>query len=287
MRKNIFLLSLFTFLLTASALRAGNFFRTDDSKILPDTLHVSGRSCNIQVGNLLFDRSVNNASDAVEVETTEASTITLSAGKGANFYCFADEKPPVFSAPILMWKIDNRKNYTFTAKVKLDEKGNSGSDCAGLMLYVNDSFWQKFTYKLNLSGDFTAEAILTEGKSDTKSVNAPGGATRTAWMKLTADTYKVGLYFSTDSVNWNRVDYFNKTDKDSVYLGIIAESPSGNGCKCRFSQLQFENVAFAAMQRPGDTTFSTYTAPAVVPETKETQPAAAPTATKKKKTGKR
>ena len=88
MRKNIFLLSLFTFLLTASALRAGNFFRTDDSKILPDTLHVSGRSCNIQVGNLLFDRAVNNASDAVEVETTEASTITLSAGKGANFYCF-------------------------------------------------------------------------------------------------------------------------------------------------------------------------------------------------------
>jgi regulation of enolase protein 1 (concanavalin A-like superfamily) len=179
---------------------------------------------------ITFNLALNGAEEHVKVVD---GRLTLSSPAKRDNFRDPDGKLSNNTAPMLLSEIDNRKPFTFTAKVTptfLDTY-----DAGALYIWVRDDLWLKMAMERDERRRTRLVSVRTTGTSDDN--NHDVVAAKSVYMKISSDTKTVGFYYSLDSKEWQLIRLFRNEYPNTIWLGVSSQSPVGNG-----NSSTFENI---------------------------------------------
>ncbi len=109
------------------------------------------------------------------------------------------------------------------------------------MMMADDDTYAKICYELtDFGGRCAISVVVADGRSDdANGADLGGGA---VWLQIARKKSAVMFYHSNDGENWVIVRHFTFTDKP-LKVGLVAQSPVGEGGSFRFENVMFENRA--------------------------------------------
>lgn len=192
-----------------------------------------GTACNIQFGDITFERALNGADSLVSIEN--GTTLRFRANEKADFFCDPDEKISSNTAPILLKEIDNTKPFTLTAKVRPEFTATGLFNAAVLYIYANDTFWQKLCFEQDERGNHRIVTVRTQGTSDDN--NHDVVAQDEVYLRIFSDTRTVAFYYSVDKKNWIMVRLYKNNYPERVFVGISNQCPRDKSSYSLFEEL--------------------------------------------------
>jgi len=162
--------------------------------------------------------------------------VVLSAGPLADL--FLDPAGTASPPDAERWLAPVTGDVLLSARVTVDFR--STFDSGVLLGYVDDATWFKVCAELGTDGRPRVVSVVTrDGASD----DANG------WVMAHADVHlrvaRLGrafaLHASDDGCTWELVRYFTLGLPDAcpIRVGLLAQSPTGDGCAVRFEQVRF------------------------------------------------
>ncbi len=191
--------------------------------------------CNISVGDLHFTKSLNGAEQQV---SDSAGIVTFRAKPHADYFRNPNEREVSKNdAAVLLTEIDNKKPFTYSAKVKSGFTPEGTYNAAVLFVYANDTLWQKLCFEQDERGNHRVVTVRTVGTSDDNN-HEVSNETEYIHFKISSDTQTIGSYYSLDGQTWQMVRLYKNNYGDKVYLGISSQAPQSDECISTFKDLR-------------------------------------------------
>ena len=186
--------------------------------------------CNIKLPGITFTRSLNGAAAHARVE---GGRLTLASEARRDYFRDPDGQSTVSNAPLLLTEVDNRKPFTLTAKVT--PTFLKTYDAGTLYVYVKEDLWLKMAMEMDERGKHRMVSVRTIGTSDDN--NHDVIEAKSVYMKISSDTKAVGFYYSLDNKSWQLIRVFKDDYPASIWVGISAQSPLGEGTSAVFEEI--------------------------------------------------
>ena len=130
-------------------------------------------------------------------------------------------------------------DFTFSACVSHDFASTYDACC--LIAYANDRLWSKACFECTEEGEHAVVTVMTDGFSD--DANSVRIDDKKVWLQMCRRGNAISVQYSTDGENWIFVHILSIALPETVRLGILAQSPVGNGGEYRFEAIRFKNAA--------------------------------------------
>ena len=186
-----------------------------------ETAEQFGEACSIKLPEIHFTKSLNNAAKNATVGNNK---ITIRSDAKKDYFNDPDGKL-YNTAPVLLSKVDNARPFTLT--VKVIPSFAATYDAGALYIFSTDQLWQKFAFERDEQGRTRIVSVRTIETSDDN--NHDVVTQESVYLKISSDTKTVGLYYSTDNVNWNLARLYKNNYPEIIWLGVSSQSPTGNG----------------------------------------------------------
>lgn len=186
--------------------------------------------CSIQLPGLTFTRSLNGAAENTRLDTAR---LTLHSDARCDNFRDPNGKLSNATAPLLLAEVDNRRPFTLTARVT--PAFRETYDAGALYLYVREDFWLKFAFERDERQRTRIVTVRTLGTSDDNNHDAL--AVPSVYLKIASDTRTVAFYHSLDGLTWQLARLFGNDYPASLWLGLSAQSPIGDGTSATFEDV--------------------------------------------------
>ena len=181
------------------------------------------------LAGITFTRSLNGAAAHAKVE--DGRLILTSEARRDNF---RDPDGKVFNtAPLLLTEIDNKQPFTLTARIT--PTFLKTYDAGTLYIYVKEDLWLKMAMEMDERNRTRMVSVRTIGTSDDN--NHDVVEAKSVYMKISSDTRAVGFYYSLDKKTWQLIRLFKNDYPASIWVGISAQSPLGEGTSAVFEDI--------------------------------------------------
>jgi regulation of enolase protein 1 (concanavalin A-like superfamily) len=203
--------------------------------IMPIALPASAQTAEgIKVPGIAKPLSWVNAPDKFKVTSTG---IDITSGAKTDRYAPADGQSVTDHANRLLFDAD--RDFIFTAKIThaFTDKWDAGD----LVLEADEHNWLKFCFEKDYTGKHRVVSVLTRGFSD--DVNSIAIDSNSVYYRLAKTGDAVFLYASTDGKSWLLVRTFNFHSDVPLKVGLMAQSPVGNGAEVQFTEVSYRPVA--------------------------------------------
>lgn len=111
----------------------------------------------------------------------------------------------------------------------------SDYDAGCLMVMVDHKNWAKLCYEFTYKRPMIV-SVVTQGVSDDcNSLEVPATGIH---LRVTRFDDCFAFHYSYDEKWWEMVRYFRLSVPETVKVGLVAQSPTGNGCTVKFSHLK-------------------------------------------------
>lgn len=138
-------------------------------------------------------------------------------------------------------------DYQLSARVTVEFR--TAYDAGVLLLQDDDTTWAKLCFELSPAAEPTVVTVVTRGVSD--DANAFALADRSAWLRVSRIGPVHAFHASADGRTWRFVRLFRLgEDVAGLQVGFEAQSPTGEGCTVRYTDVRFEQRTLAD-QRDG------------------------------------
>jgi regulation of enolase protein 1 (concanavalin A-like superfamily) len=184
----------------------------------------------VTVSDVTFNVALNKAEKYMQVGDGK---LVLSSPRKSDNFRDPDGKLSANSAPMLLTQIDNRKPFTFSAKVT--PTFHDTYDAGALYLWVRDDLWLKMAMEQDERGHKRMVTVRTTGTSDDN--NHDVVTAKSVFMKISSDTKTVAFYYSLDGNQWQLIRLFRNDYPAKLWLGVSAQSPVGDGNSVTFNAL--------------------------------------------------
>jgi uncharacterized protein len=185
--------------------------------------------------DLCDGRSLNPAlqwmNEPAEWNFDAAKTLEITAPPGADFFFDPAGGQSNNSAPFLYTTVSG--NFEVTTRVEVDMKTVYDSGC--LMVMADERNWAKLCFEY-FEDHPTVISVVTKNVSDdcvSCKVNAGSHYLRITRM---GDSFR--FYHSDNGEHWSFVRYFALDCPKEINVGVVAQSPTGNGCRVAFDRLE-------------------------------------------------
>lgn len=235
-RKNIITLSIVGIILFNSCTNKNTNLPESAKAISADSAQISGVACNVNISEINFTKSINNAASLISIE--ENNKVTFTTGEKTDYFADPDNKLSNRTAPILLSEVDNTKPFTFTAKVTPEFTETGLYNAGVLYIYIHDNFWQKLCFEQDERSKHRVVTVRTIGTSDDNNhdiVEQPF-----VYMKISSDTHTIASYYSLDNKNWQMVRVYQNNYPAKIWMGISAQCPQDKGSSSTFEELHLE-----------------------------------------------
>jgi uncharacterized protein len=186
--------------------------------------------CRIKLPGITFTRSLNQAAAHAKVEDGK---ITIASEANRDNFRNPDGKQVRNTAPVLLTEVDNKQPFTFTAKVT--PTFLKTYDAGTLYIYVKEDLWLKMAMEMDERHKTRMVTVRTSGTSDDN--NHDVVTAKNVYMKISSDTKTVGFYYSLDKKTWQLIRVFKNDYPASIWVGISAQSPIGEGTSAAFEDI--------------------------------------------------
>jgi len=198
--------------------------------LLASSEKAKSEACNIALPGITFTRSLNRAAANAKIEDGK---LTLASDAKRDNFRDPDGKLSNNTAPLLLTEVDNKKPFTLTAKIT--PTFLKTYDAGTLYIYVKEDLWLKMAMERDERGKTRMVTVRTIGTSDDN--NHDVITAKSVYMKISSDTKTVAFYYSLDKKSWQLIRLFKNDYPASIWVGISAQSPLGNGTSAVFEEL--------------------------------------------------
>ncbi len=127
-------------------------------------------------------------------------------------------------------------DFTFSARVS--HAFLSTYDACCLIAYADDRLWSKACFECTEEGEHAVVTVMTNGLSDdANSVRIAGDA---VWLRMCRKGNVISVQYSEDGADWFFVRILSIPLPEKVRLGILAQSPLGDGGEFAFRDISIE-----------------------------------------------
>jgi regulation of enolase protein 1 (concanavalin A-like superfamily) len=216
--------------LCIGAVVAGAAGQSEQTRTLKVPENMMTEECHIKLSGITFTRSLNGAAAHAKVED---GRLTLASEARRDNFRDPDGKLSYSNAPLLLAEVDNKKPFTLTAKITPTFLNTY--DAGTLYVYVKDDLWLKMAMEMDERHKTRMVSVRTIGTSDDN--NHDVVTARSVYMKISSDATTVGFYYSLDKKTWQLIRLFRNDYPASIWVGISAQSPLGDGTSAVFEDL--------------------------------------------------
>jgi regulation of enolase protein 1 (concanavalin A-like superfamily) len=136
------------------------------------------------------------------------------------------------------------RDFTFAARVSVSFQ--SVFDAGVLLLYLSERRWAKLCYELSPQRRPTAVTVVTRSTSDdSNSFETDGGP---LWLRITRSGRAWAFHASQDGAWWRLLRYFTLGESSGARVGLLSQSPTGQGCTATFDHIVYQPGAPANLR---------------------------------------
>jgi uncharacterized protein len=168
--------------------------------------------------------------------------ITIAAGPRTDLFVDPAGGSPVLNAPLLLGATDG--DFLLSAHVRADLRATF--DAGALMLHAGERTWAKLALERSPQGEAMIVSVVTRGVSD--DANGPIVASDGIWLRVARIGATCALHSSTDGQRWDLVRHFALETPEGLTAGLLAQSPTGEGCTATFDDVRFETRTLADLR---------------------------------------
>lgn len=174
----------------------------------------------------------------------EDDAVIMTAPARTDFFCDGAESEGdglpanLNNAPYFYTEVEG----DFVFGVKMKPEFASTYDAGVFMIMHDLDNWVKCCFELSDFGTHAAVSVVTrDGASDdANGVNIPESYD-SIWMKACRVGRTFSFHYSLDGEKYNMTRYFLLPDRKSVKLGLVAQSPTGDGGVRVYEDIQLEH----------------------------------------------
>ncbi|MCY9663070.1 DUF1349 domain-containing protein [Paenibacillus chondroitinus] len=165
-----------------------------------------------------------------EWEFSEQSELIITAPPRADFFHNPTEETRKNSAPFLY--MTTYENFILTSRVSVDIRERNDSAC--LMVMADENNWAKLCYE-DFRGRPSIISVVTKDISDDCIGDNVGNVN--PFLRVSRYENCFAFHYSLDGNEWALVRYFGMKNSQSLKVGVVAQSPVGEGCAVKFDSL--------------------------------------------------
>ncbi len=164
----------------------------------------------------------------------DGTTLTLEAGPKTDMFRDPNVTYNTDNAPKLLFKPSDDFILSCTIEHDFTAKWDGGA----IVLVGDDRNWVKFCFEKDYKLTNRVVSVVTKDVSDdSNSIQVPSNK---VYFKLAKAGNVITLYQSTDGRDWYLVRHLQFDLKQGFRAGFLAQSPTGERCIVRFSEIRYE-----------------------------------------------
>jgi uncharacterized protein len=161
-----------------------------------------------------------------------ANTLTITSGAKTDWFVDPNGQATFDNAPALLFDVD--KDFMLSSKVTVNFK--STYDAGVLCFYQHAKSWAKLCFERSPQGSPMIVSVVTKGTSD--DCNSVPMTENSIYLRISKINQTYAFHSSSTGDFWHMVRYFALENVPSK-AGFLAQSPTGEGCKVTFSEIEF------------------------------------------------
>lgn len=135
-------------------------------------------------------------------------------------------------------------DFQFSARVGADLA--SQFDAGVLLVWLDDDHWAKLCYELSPDGQRMVVSVVNRDVCDDANAFVAEGSD--VWLRIARVGSAFAFHASRDGQRWDFVRVFSLGAADDVQIGFSAQSPTGEGCAARFTDVAFASETLANLR---------------------------------------
>ena len=184
-----------------------------------------------------------NTLNECKIKKINEKSFTITALSKTNFFIDNFLSYKACNAPYYFDFID----FDFIASVKIEPEFNSTYDAGAILIFDNEKHWIKVAFELTDLGYSSVVTVVTKNSSD--DCNGEQIKENAVWLRILRKNTIWSVHYSLDGKNWKMVRYFELDLNREVKVGVISQSPIGNGCKVIFTEFNIKKNNFQDMRK--------------------------------------
>ena len=166
--------------------------------------------------------------------TLDGDTLTLQAGAGTDWFIDPATLEQTATAPVLVSSVDGDCQVTALVTVGFEAMFDAGV----LFVHQTNERYAKLCFELSPEREQTVVSVVTQAVSD--DANGPVIQGGQVWLRVSTVGSAIAFHWSADGTWWNLLRYFRFAAPTApLLLGFCSQSPTGEGCTSRFSQISW------------------------------------------------
>jgi len=126
---------------------------------------------------------------------------------------------------------------SFLLSARVEVTFGSTFDAGVLHAWVNEELWAKLCFEFSPQREPTIVSVVNRGVSD--DCNSVPVAGTSAFLRVAHLGLATAFHWSSDGERWGFVRYFSLGRTGGLRVGFSSQSPTGPGCRSRFSQIHY------------------------------------------------
>ncbi len=179
----------------------------------------------------------------VDWQSNHVDALSITAGAKTDLFIDPQSSRPVVNAPRLVFESQDR-DFLFSARVSVDFRATF--DAGVLLLYVNPQRWAKLCFEYAPDGRPMIVSVVTQTTSD--DCNSQPIDDDEIYLRIARLDQAFAFHFSANGHYWHLVRLFRLGEIDALNVGFSAQSPTGDVCTARFSEIRFEKRRLNALR---------------------------------------
>jgi uncharacterized protein len=168
--------------------------------------------------------------------------LSIAAGARTDWFIDPGSGQVMLNAPALVAPLAG----DFTLSARVEAAMQSTFDAGALVLWQDERTWAKLAFEFSPAGQAMVVSVVTRGESDdcnSMAVNSPE-----VWLRVAAIGGAQAFHASTNGHDWQFVRHFRLSAAATAEVGFEAQSPFGQGCRARFSQIEHSTRTLADLR---------------------------------------
>ncbi|NLL42145.1 MAG: DUF1349 domain-containing protein [Firmicutes bacterium] len=124
----------------------------------------------------------------------------------------------------------------FTLQTRVEVGMLSDFDAAVMMIMVDDDNWAKLCYEFTYKRPMIVSVVTSGYSDDCNSLTVPDTG---VYLRITRFADCFAFHYSLDGKWWEMIRYFRMEASEPVKVGLVAQSPTGDGCRVVFKELLY------------------------------------------------
>jgi len=188
----------------------------------------------IRINAIPYPMNFQNSFIAYKINGENSLSIT--APGHTDLFISPDGGYEINKSPRLVFKPDS--DFILTSKIEL--KFKSKWDAGVLLIFNDPKHFAKFCFEADFKGQPRVVSVVCNETAD--DCNSMIVDQNEIFYRITGSTKgkTFGLYYSTDGKSWFPIRSFKLDKTDTISIGFSAQSPSGDGCKVDFSDIDLQ-----------------------------------------------